>query len=171
MKTLANTTVLSNFAAVGRLDLIQQLHGRLYISNEIYEEILNGLEEGYDFYGGVDAQIHPFAEEGWIELVSMAGEEELRLFRSLPRRLHRGEASCLAIARHRGWAFLTDDKLARTTAREWGIVVSGTLGVLVQAVKRDLLTAETADELLQKMIARGYRSPYASIQRLLENDQ
>lgn len=171
MKTLANTTVLSNFAAVDRLDLIRQLRGRLYISNEVYEEILDGLEEGYDFYAGIDAQIHPFDEAGWIELVSMADEEELRLFRSLPRRLHRGEASCLAIARHRGWAFLTDDKLARVTARAWGIVVSGTLGVLVQAVKRELLMGEAADGLLQEMIARGYRSPYTSLQRLLENDQ
>ena len=170
MKTLANTTVLSNFAAVGRLDLIRQLHARLYISNEVYEEILDGLEEGYDFYAGIDTQIHPFDEAGWIELVSMADEEELHLFRSLPRRLHRGEASCLAIARHRGWAFLTDDKLARTAARGWDIVVSGTLGVLVQAVKRELLMGEAADGLLQEMIARGYRSPFSSLQRLLEND-
>ena len=101
----------------------------------------------------------------------MVDEEELRLFRSLPRRLHRGEASCLAIARHRGWAFLTDDKLARVTARTWGIEVSGTLGVLVQAVKRELLAREPADGLLQEMIARGYRSPYGILQPLLENDQ
>jgi predicted nucleic acid-binding protein len=170
VKTLANTTVVSNFAAVGRLDLIRQLHARLYISNEVYEEIRDGLEEGYDFYAGIDTQIHPFDEAGWIELVSMAEDEELRLFRSLPRRLHRGEASCLAIARHRGWAFLTDDKLARAAAREWGIVVSGTLGVLVQAVKQELLTGEAADGLLQEMIARGYRSPFSSLQRLLETD-
>ena len=41
---------------------------------------------------------------------------------------------------------MTDDKLARVTARGWGIVVSGTLGVLVQAVKRGLLTGEAAEE-------------------------
>jgi len=64
-----------------------------------------------------------------------------------------------------------DIKLARATARAWDIAVSGTLGVLVQAVKRELLMKETADELLQKMIARGYRSPYGSLQGLLENDQ
>jgi predicted HTH domain antitoxin len=67
-----------------------------------------------------DAQIHPFAEEGWIELVSMVDEEELRLFRSLPRRLHRGEASCLTIARHRGWAFLTDENAAERFVPELG---------------------------------------------------
>ena len=64
MKTLANTTVLSNFAAVDRLDLIRQLHRRLYISNEVYEEVLDGLDEGYDFYIGIDTEIHPFDEAG-----------------------------------------------------------------------------------------------------------
>ena len=71
---------------------------------------------------------------------------------------------------NRGWAFLTDDKLARTAARGWGIVVSGTLGVLVQAVKRESLTEKAADELLHEMIARGYRSPFSSLQRLLDRD-
>lgn len=46
MKTIANTTILSNFAAVGRLDLLQALHGRLYIPIQVYEEVLAGLEEG-----------------------------------------------------------------------------------------------------------------------------
>jgi predicted nucleic acid-binding protein len=170
VRTLANTTILSNFAAVNRLDLIKRLHGRLYVTNEVYEEILDGLDEGYDFYAAIDVQIYPFAKDGWIELVSMVAEDEFRLFRSLPRRLHRGEASCLAIARHRAWALLTDDKLARETAHAWEITVSGTLGVLVQAVKRRLLTAEEGNTLLKQMIARGYRSPYSSLQHLLEQD-
>jgi predicted nucleic acid-binding protein len=169
VKTLANTTVLSNFAAVGRLDLLKQLHGRLHIPNEVWAEILDGLEEGYGFYTGIEDQLYPLAEGGWIELVSMGDEEELRLFQSLPRRLHHGEASCLAIARHRNWAFLSDDKLARKLARSLGIVVSGTLGVLAQAVKRQFLTVEEADRLLGDMIARGYRSPYDSLQQFLDN--
>ena len=80
MKTLANTTVLSNFAAVGRLDLLKQLHGRLHIPNEVWAEILDGLEEGYEFYTGIEGQLHPLTEGGWIELVSMGDEEEFRLF-------------------------------------------------------------------------------------------
>jgi predicted nucleic acid-binding protein len=169
MKTLVNTTVLSNFAAAGRLNLLEQLHGRLYLPNEVYEEVLNGLEEGYGFYTGIEDQIFPFAEGGWMELVSMVTEEELRLFQSLPRRLHHGEAACLAIARQRNWAFLTDDKLARRVAQDLGIVVSGTLGVLVQAVKREILMAEEGDVLLGAMIARGYRSPYSSLYPFLDN--
>jgi predicted nucleic acid-binding protein len=169
VKTLADTTVLSNFAAVGQLDLLKQLHRRLYIPNEVFMEILDGLEEGYGFYAGIEDQIYPTAEEGWIELVSMGDEEEFRLFQSLPRRLHHGEASCLAIALHRNWAFLSDDRLARKLARSSGITVSGTLGVLIQAVKHQILTIEEGDRLLSNMIARGYRSPYDSLEQFLEN--
>jgi predicted nucleic acid-binding protein len=155
VKTLVNTTVVSTVAAVGQLNLLQQLHGRLYLPNEVYEEILNGLEERYGFYTGIEDQIFPFAEGGWMELVSMVTEEELRLFQSLPRRLHHGKAACLAFARQRNWALLTDDKLARRMAQDLGIVVSGTLGVLVQAAKRKIFTAEEGDTLLRAMIARG----------------
>ena len=170
MKTLVNTTVLSNFAPVGRLDFLKQLHGHVCLPNEVYEEILNGLEEGYGFYVGIEDQISPISEGGWLELVSMVTEEELRLFQSLPRRLHHGEAACLAIASQRNWAFLTDDKLARKMAQDLGIVVSGTLGVLVEAVERGILMIEEGDKLLRAMIARGYRSPYNSLQPLVDND-
>ena len=170
MKTLTNTTVVSNFAAAGRLDLLQQVHGRLYMPNQVYEEILDGLEEGYEFYTAIEGQIYPLAETGWIELVPMSHDEEFRIFQSLPRRLHHGEAACLAIAQHRNWAFLTDDKLARSFGRSWGIVVSGTLGVLTQAARRRLLTADQVDKLLGDMIARGYRSPFASLKPFLEGE-
>jgi predicted nucleic acid-binding protein len=72
----------------------------------------------------------------------MVTKEELCLFQSLPRRLHHGEAACLAIARQRNWAFLTADKLARKMAQDLGIVLSGTLGALAQAVKRGILQVQ-----------------------------
>ncbi len=168
MKTLTNTTVISNFAAVNRLDLLRSLLGRLYISTEVYEEILNGLEEGYIFYEGIDELIFPFADDGWIELVSLAGEEELRRFGQIPKRLHRGKASCLAIARERKWAFLTDDKLARRMARKWNIEVSGTLGILVRAMEMSLLAVEEANVLLRQMTEHAnYHSPIADLRVLL----
>ena len=169
MNTLANTTVLSNFAAVSQLDLLRALLGRLYIPNEVYEEVLNGLDEGYDFYNSLEAEIYPLAETGWIEVVSMVDDEELRLFRSLLRRLHHGEAAGMAIARHRNWAFLTDDKPAGATSLALGITVSGTLGAPVQGVKRGQMTVEAGDELLREMIDRGHRSPRTSLQHLLES--
>lgn len=49
VKVIANTTVISNFASVGRLDLLQALLGEVFISSGVYDEIQNGLQEGHDF--------------------------------------------------------------------------------------------------------------------------
>lgn len=121
MSTLSNTTVLSNFACIEKLDLLRQLYGKLFISVEVYDEIQNGLEEGYAFYAPLKQQIYPASESGWIQMTSMNAEEELRLFLDFPPKLHQGEASSLAIASHRDWFLLTDDLDARKTARTLGV--------------------------------------------------
>jgi predicted nucleic acid-binding protein len=166
MTVIANTTIISNFAAVGRLDVLRDLLGEVYISTEVYAEIQDGRTEGYDFYGGIEAHIHPLAPGGWLHLTSFQGDEELRLFNNLPPVLHRGEASSLAIAAQRGWAILTDDARARQAARELGVRLSGTLGVLIQAIKADLLSVDEANQLLGQMVELGYRSPYDDLTEL-----
>lgn len=91
----------------------------------------------------------------------------MRLFNRLPAALHRGEASCLTIAAERGWVFFTNDARARKAARALDIPISGTLGLLIEAVKVALLAASEADTLLSQMIALGYRSPHSTVSELL----
>lgn len=167
MMVIANTTVISNFAAVRQLDLLRRLLNAVYISTDVYAEIQDGIAEGIRAYDGIDAHIVPFSEDGWLHLTALQGDEELRLFNRMPASLHRGEASCLAIAVQRGWAFVTDDASARKTARTLGVPISGTLGILIEAVSTAALSAPEADRLLEEMIASGYRSPHRTVSELL----
>jgi predicted nucleic acid-binding protein len=137
MKLIANTTIISNFASVGRLDILRDLLGQLFITTEGYAEIQDGLAEGYEFYVGIESHMNPLAPDGWLHLTSLQDEEELRLFSNMPAALHRGEASSLAVAVRRGMAFLTDDARARAAARDLHIPVSGTLGILVCTIKEE----------------------------------
>lgn len=167
MKIIANTTVISNFAAVQRLDVLRVVLHEVHISTEVYAEIQDGLAEGNEFYTDLESQIYPLSPDGWLHLTSFETDEELRLFSQLPAALHRGEASCLAIAARRGWAFFSDDARARQAGRELNVVVSGTLGVLVRAVRKSSLSLENANALLEKMIRAGYHSPYTDLADLL----
>lgn len=167
MNVIANTTVISNLATVGRLDLLRDLLGKVYISTDVYAEIQDGLAEGCDFYAGIGSLIYPLTPSGWLCLTALSSDDELRVFGRLPTALHRGEASCLAIAEQRGRAFLTDDARARKVAQERNIITSGTLGVLVQAIKTELLPLDEANSLLERMIQAGYRSPYNNLAELL----
>jgi len=167
MSIISNTTVLSNFASIGQLDLLRRLYQILHIPTEVYEEISAGLEEGYLFYKDVIPVIHPFSEAGWLHLAVME-TDELRRFGELPSRLHKGEAACLAIAEHRHWTLLTDDGAARADAARRRIRVSGSIGCLVLAVERGLATLEQANDWLSEMIRLDYRSPITDITPLLK---
>jgi predicted nucleic acid-binding protein len=165
MPVLIDATVLSNLAAVERLDLLNLLRDTLYVASAVYEEIQQGLEQGYEFLTNVDQAL----DSGLFLLITLKDEDEWRQYRAMPGKLQRGEAMSLAIARFRGWRFLTDDRAARMQARRLGVSCSGTLGLLLYAVRRGHLTLEEGNALLAGMIARArYRSPVSDLQVLLE---
>jgi predicted nucleic acid-binding protein len=164
---VVNATVLSNFATVGRLDVLQIAAGPLYLPTEVHDELLAGRLAGYSFYDSLEGCLEPYAPEGWLHLVTMT-DEELKLSITLPSSLHAGERACLAIARRRGWGLLTDDRSARQQARAWVIPFSGTLGVLLLAVREGILGVDEGNGVLEAMIVRAnYRSPTSDLNDLL----
>ena len=167
MSIISNTTVISNFAAISQLDRLRELFSEVFISTEVYEEIQRGLEEGYDLYQAVDTLTNPSLSSDWLKLTSVSGENELHLYQRIPKRLHQGEASSIAIAHTRNWTFLTDDLAARTEAKRLGIRVSGTVGCLVQLVEQRHCTITQVNQYLSQMIAQGYRSPVRDLAALI----
>ncbi|MGE0084888.1 MAG: hypothetical protein AB7S75_10730 [Desulfococcaceae bacterium] len=167
MTVIANTTVISNFSAIGQITLLYRIHRKIHISVQVYEEIQKGLEEGYLFYTGMENNINPFSESGWIHLTSMSENKEFRLFGRLSSHLGKGESSCLSIAAHRNWLFLTDDLDARKQAKLMKIRISGTLGCLVLATEKNICSLEQANGWLYEMLKQGYHSPVHDLKELL----
>jgi predicted nucleic acid-binding protein len=60
MEVIANTTIISNFAAVGQLGLLRDVPGRVFISTEVYAEIQDGLAADSGFYAGIGAACSPW---------------------------------------------------------------------------------------------------------------
>ncbi|MCB0212336.1 MAG: hypothetical protein KDJ52_23545 [Anaerolineae bacterium] len=164
MPIVIDTTVLSNLAAVNRLDLLRLLGNALYLVSAVYEEIQHGLEQGYTFLTNVDHAL----DAGLLQLVTIEGETEWQRFRSMPNKLHRGEAMSLTIAVERGWLFLTDDRAARIHAGRQGLSYSGTLGLLRYAVQNEHITLEEGNSLLAGMISLvNYNAPVTDLRDLL----
>jgi uncharacterized protein len=168
MAIITNTTVVSNFAAIGQLYLLRLCWGSLYIPEQVFSEIQEGRMQGYTFYDNIEREISPFTTDGWLQLTSLQNPDEFRLFGELIGDLHHGEAACLAIAAQRKWVFLSDDRAARQAAAKMAVPVSGTLGVLVSLIKKGLLKLEEGDQLLRAMVAKGYFSPVRSLAELIK---
>ncbi len=168
MTVIANTTIISNFAAVGQLDLLRTCWSAVHIPERVYDEIQNGLLQGYEFYAGIDRWVYPFSNNGWLRLTTITSPKEVQLFGKLLASLHPGEAACLSIAHYRRWAFLSDDKEARRAGAGLGVPISGTLGVLLSLVRRQVLAPAKADIILHRMVVNGYFSPVTSLKQILQ---
>ena len=168
MNVIVNTTVLSNFASVDALKLLRSLWSRVYLSDQVLAEVQAGFDQGYSFYTDLEKSVFPFEDSGWLWLTALSDTAEFRLFGELRTSLHDGEASSIAIAKHRQWTFLSDDKAARQTCRSLSVPVTGTIGVLLALVKHHHIGLADANLLLSRMKATGYYSPVDSLSQLLD---
>lgn len=156
MHLVLDNTVMSNFALVGRSDWLSEVWpGMLVTSEEAWAELQDGVQRGHILKTGWP----------WLAVLSLT-EDERKARDELMPPLDKGEAACLALAYSRGYAFLSDDRMARREARRLGVRLSGTIGVLKTLVDEEKVSLEEADEALQQMMAMGYRSPIRSLSEL-----
>jgi len=157
MRLVLNSTVISNFALVGRIEWLHNLWP---------DELITTGQAMAELWAGVRIGRIPETDWSFLTVLSLT-DTEGELSQELIPPLDEGEATCLALARSRGYAFLTDDRVARREARRWGVPLSGTIGVLMSLVDEGHILPEEADEALQEMVALGYHSPVRSLAELL----
>ena len=155
---VADNTVLSNFALIKREDILAKLfENTLFTTEEVIDELKRGEQRN----------VLPKRDWQWIRVLKVESSQEEFLFRLLAESLGKGESSCLSIAISRDLKVLTDDRDARRLAQRRGVPVSGTIGVLVEAVREGLLSVEEANTMLSDMIEKGYFSPFETLDELI----
>lgn len=154
---LLDNTALTNFALVGRPDLILNLWGSdCATTTAVMAEYQAGIVSR-----GLPAQ-------NWDSLTQLTLQPAEQVFADrMSLQLGIGERSCIAVAVHRQGLFVCDDAKARHEAKRHGVLVSGTIGILILNVRQGDLTLAKANEILANMIAQGYRSPVLVLDDLL----
>ncbi len=156
--------ILSNFALSDSLNIIKTLYANAsYITDFVSAENIRGILKGYS---GL-VRIKEAVREGWLKETTLKSREEKVLFESLSVSLGFGEASSIAAAKTRGYVFACDDKIARREASLLGVKLTGTIGILIKAVRKKAIDSKKADEILNRMISYGFYSPVNSIKEIL----
>jgi predicted nucleic acid-binding protein len=150
-----DNTAVSNFSAVGRMDILLERYGgggRLVVTREVLLEAEKGPHP---------EAIRRAIEGGWVELRSLyADSEEHGVFVELRNRgFGSGEASSIAVCSTGGtWVFVSDDLDARREAGRRGTGVVGTYGILAREVAEGKMDLEEGDGLLRRMMEHGFRT-------------
>lgn len=138
MIVVADAGPIIHLSLIGRVDLLAALYGRVLVPTAVYKEV---VQAGAGLPGSTELRDAP-----WAEVAEYSPVADLP--KTLSSRLHSGEAAALRLAlSRRADLVLSDDRQARTAARELGLQVIGTLGVLVEA-KRQNQSLELAPLLL-----------------------
>lgn len=124
MRVVSNTSPISNLAIIGRLDALSRQFGKVWIPAAVRRE-LSRLQH----HAGKLAIDEALAKE-WIQVEA---ETTSNLARNLASSLDAGEAEAIALASETGADLLIMDETAgRAAARNLGITMAGTLGVLLK---------------------------------------
>jgi predicted nucleic acid-binding protein len=157
---ILDTTVLSNFAAVGQIPLLERLYrDQACTTLMVAEEMRAGLDAGYWYLQSVAEALSPLWSTGWLPVLALESVEEQTLYVEFATFLGPGEASCLAVAITRGLTLASDDLAARRTAARRGVRLTGTIGILIRLVCEGHLPLAAANSILAQMITLRYRAP------------
>ena len=157
MIVLLDNTVLSNFSAIERPDLVRMALAEMAATvEEVYAELQVGIQCGK----------LPPGDWSWLPVLHLSAEERI-VYERLRGRLNAGEAACLALGVTRRYQVFTDDRDAREMAVQMLVPVSGTLGLLARLIDQGHISLQDGDDLLNRMVAAGYRSPITSLAEIL----
>jgi predicted nucleic acid-binding protein len=129
---VSDTTPISNFLHIGKISVLGELFGVVYIPEAVANEVdvaFSGCQEWQESLEGRQMIIQPISN--------------ITLVRQMVPFLHQGEAEaiCLGLEKQRAKLCLIDDKDARTIAQLNNLPVTRTLGVLLKAKKTGLISS------------------------------
>lgn len=142
--TVSNSGPLIHLALIGRLDLLKLLFGRVFIPRTVRMEVVDkGKEEGKADAFLIDGEI----ENGWIVVEDpIDSAEDIADSAGIDA----GEAEAIMLARSWQCPVLIDDLAARRFASVLGLEVTGSIGVVVRAVKVGLISRNEGLVALEK---------------------
>lgn len=158
-----DTVILSNFAYANATSLLVARYGKkLKVPEEVYQEIMNGIIEGYQSLQIILDTI----DSKQLERIVLTSKEREKYF-LLSGNLGNGESACIAAAMHRKGIVISDDRAARNACNEKGIPYTGTIGVLKACCLDKSLSISDADRMLKAMITNGFYSPVRTIRDIM----
>ena len=151
---VADTSPLNYLAQCGAIEVLLRLYGSVVIPRAVFDELSEaGAPEA------VRRWLHPLPV--WISIRSANAIDKSLV-------LGRGEAEAICLAQEiHADEILLDERRARKAALQRGLIVTGTLGVLEAASKRNLLHLP---EVVEKLERTNFRIDPALVQEALRRD-
>lgn len=153
-------------ANLNHLKLLRELFNDVSVPEEVMSEIARGKELGFE-----DAEVIEKAKkDGWIKTISLEDKQRKDVSELLQTfdGISRADASAIVLAESSDSVLCTDDGRAVTVAEVLDVKCIGTLGILLLAVKRDLMSKKQVRELALSLPKRGFYLTHSLLAEFLK---
>ena len=140
MVIVSDTSPLIMLSKIKALDLLKKLYGDILMPEEVYNEIVSG---------------EPYKDE--IIYFKSFKFKVVKVKKTLEFGLGKGEESAINLALEKKAILIVDDYVARQIAKNLGLKVIGTLGLLLIFLKKRLINYEKFKNLLNELIENNFR--------------
>lgn len=165
MIIVSDTSLITNLAAIGQLDLLHQLYSRVIIPQAVYNEMV-GIDKVVP--GAVEVQ-----QLSWIQTQTVVNSQQVTEIQENQNNIDLGEAEAIILSLElKADLLLIDERRGRTVATSYGLNVTGLLGVLLQAKKQGLIPAikPLIDQLIATADFRVSQELYAIVLQSADED-
>ncbi|MEQ8413628.1 MAG: DUF3368 domain-containing protein [Imperialibacter sp.] len=131
---VSDTSCFIALSNIGKLEILQKLYGQIYSSEEVEAEFGEKLPP-------------------WINILALSDKQKQQM---LEFQVDKGEASAITLALEiDANLIILDDYKGRLAAEKLGLEITGTLGVIIKAKKKGIIsTIKPLLELLKKSAFR-----------------
>ena len=144
MIVVSDSTPLIHLAKVGYIELLFSLYEKVLITKEVYREV---VEEGIILEKDDAGIIQKYIGKN-IHIKNPASPPD-RLIEKY--RIHKGEADSIQLARETGaQLILMNERDGRNAAKNEGLKVKGSIGILFDALKAGIINEKGASTILNK---------------------
>jgi predicted nucleic acid-binding protein len=142
---VSDTSPISELAKVGRLTILFDIYGRIFVPQEVYSEVISGTHPA----------VAAVQAAHWILVHPVTAAEKVATIRATTG-LGPGECAAIVLAGElEADRLLIDDRAARREARARGLPLIGTVGTIVLAKQQGFIS--DVHEVLDELIACGMR--------------
>jgi predicted nucleic acid-binding protein len=137
---------------IGRFYILRGVYSEILIVRSVYAEV---VERGWGLAGSLETE--KAVQEGWIKVLDVVDKRKA-MDMALTRGIHPANTETVQLAQEvKATTLLANEEEVRELASRLGVEVKGCLGLLIEGVKRKLITVREAEESAQRLIEDGYR--------------
>ncbi len=144
---ISDTSCLIALSKIDKLDLLKELYHEVIITKEVCQEIGGSLPD-------------------WI-IISEVKDKQKQKQKEIEQQLDSGEASSIALALEiKNTTLIIDEIKGRKIAQSFNIDIIGTIGIILLANKKGLISDVTS--LILRLVNKGFRLSDNLINKIIE---